>query len=203
MPNNGSVYKTLKCGESFTIPAGYHNGIGNIYSETLESQTIADAIAEQLLIDKTAWVNGNKITGSMADNGAVEVSLNCGETYIVPVGFHNGNGSISANSLASQTVADAETGDLVESKTAWVNGVKITGTIPKSNLTTVRINSGNDVTLPAGYYPDGITIYSLYTDRLDLTGTDAWYDSSDQSLNPESSGYVEEESLVVTAEIYE
>lgn len=203
MPNNGSVYKTLKCGESFIIPTGYHNGNGSIYSETLESQTIADAIAEQILIDKTAWVNGNKITGSMADNGAVEVSLNCGETYIVPIGFHNGNGSISANSLASQTVADAETGDLVESKTAWVNGVKITGTIPKSNLATVRINSGNDVTLPAGYYPDGITIYSLYTDRLDLTGTDAWYDSSDQSLHPESSGYVEGESMIVTAEIYE
>lgn len=203
MPNNGSVYRTLKCGESFTIPEGYHTGNGNIYSESLESQTVADAIAEQLLIDKTAWVNGNKITGSMADNGAVEVSLDCGETYTVPIGFHNGNGVISANSLASQTVADAEAGDLVENKTAWVNGVKITGTIPKSTLTTVRINSGNDVTLPAGYYPNGITIYSLYTDRLDLTGTDAWYDSEDQSLHPESSGYVEEESLVVVAEIYE
>ena len=63
----------------------------------------------------------------------------------------------------------------------------------------VRINSGNDITLPAGYYPNGITIYSLYTDRLDLTGTDAWYESEDSSLHPESAGYVDGDSLVVTA----
>ena len=119
--------------------------------------------------------------------------------------FLNTSGKVTANSLSSQTSGTATASHILTGKTAWVNGVKITGTIPKSNLTTVRINSGNDVTLPAGYYPDGITIYSLYTDRLDLTGTDAWYDSSDQSLHPESSGYVEEEeeSLVVTAEIYE
>ena len=98
-------------------------------------------------------------------------------------------------------MADATAEDVLSPKTAWVNGVKITGTIPTSSLDIVRINSGNDVTLPAGYYPNGITIYSLYTDRLDLTGTNAWYEEDTQSLCPEDSGYVDGDSLVVTAEI--
>ena len=55
--------------------------------------------------------------------------------------------------------------------------------------------------MPAGYYPNGITIYSLYTDRLDLTGTNAWYEEDTQSLYTEDSGYVDGDALVVTAEI--
>ena len=201
MANKGAVSATLNAGETYNIPSGYHNGAGSITAQTLESQTIADAVAENLLINKTAWVNGVQITGSMVDNGAVSVTLNAGETYTVPLGFHDGTGLIETSSLASQTVADAEAGDILSPKTAWVNGTQITGTITTSALKSVRVNSGNDVTLPAGYYPDGITIYSLYTDRLDLTGTNAWYDEENQALYPEDSGYVDGSSLVVTAEI--
>ena len=201
MANKGAVSATLNAGETYNIPSGYHNGAGSITAQTLESQTIADAVAENLLINKTAWVNGVQITGSMVDNGAVSVTLNAGETYTVPLGFHDGTGLIETSSLASQTVADAEAGDILSPKTAWENGTQITGTITTSALKSVRVNSGNDVTLPAGYYPDGITIYSLYTDRLDLTGTNAWYDEENQALYPEDSGYVDGSSLVVTAEI--
>ena len=193
----------LYAGDEYTIPYGVHEGEGKVYAASLSEQTGADAIASNILIDKTAWVDGEKITGTMPDNKAILNTLECGESFSIPEGYHNGNGIIFAQSLASQTEADAEAGDLVESKTAWVNGEKITGTITKSSINLVRINSGNDVTLPAGYYPDGITIYSLYTDRLDLTGTDTWYDSSDQSLNVESSGYMDDDSLIITAEILE
>ena len=201
MTDNGSILRTLNTGESYHIPEGYHSGRGIIFSQNLESQTAADAVAEDLLINKTAWVNGEIITGSMTDNGAVSIVLNAGESYTVPSGFHNGEGIISSQNLESQTAADATAEDVLSPKTAWVNGEKITGTIPTSSLDIVRINSGNDVTLPAGYYPNGITIYSLYTDRLDLTGTNAWYEEDTQSLYTEDSGYVDGDALVVTAEI--
>lgn len=199
MPDNEAVSAYLNCGDTYTVPLGYHNGTGVIVANSLASQTEADSLPENILVDKTAWVNGERISGTMPDNGAVSSTLLCGEKYFVPLGYHDGNGVIVAETLANQTIADAEAGDLLETKTAWVNGEKITGTIPKQSTSMVRINSGNDITLPAGYYPNGITIYSLYTDRLDLTGTDAWYESEDSSLHPESAGYVDGDSLVVTA----
>ena len=164
------------------------------------SATPSDVAAGKQFIGSTKNIESGTLPVNPVRSNVVIVA---GESFNIPNGINPVSYNVIAQPLSESTAATAEAGDILMPKTAWVNGVKITGTIPKSNLTTVRINSGNDVTLPAGYYPDGITIYSLYTDRLDLTGTDAWYDSSDQSLHPESSGYVEGESMIVTAEIYE
>lgn len=70
------------------------------------------------------------VAGTMLDNGAVNRSLKCGESYTIVEGFHNGSGVISADSLASQTGANAAAGDILTGKTAWVNGIKLTGTLP-------------------------------------------------------------------------
>ena len=65
----------------------------------------------------------------MPNQGAKTASLNCGGSYTIPAGYHNGSGKVTANSLASQTSATAAAGDIVSGKTAYVNGTKITGTI--------------------------------------------------------------------------
>lgn len=202
MPSNEAISKTLSAGESYIIPKGYYNGEGTITVESLESQTSGTAQASEIVAEKTAWVNGEKVIGTMSTNEPESVTLVCDESYTIPSGLHDGTGIITAASLASQTPADADSGDMLLNTTAWVNGSMITGTIPTSQYTSVRVNSGNDVTLPAGYYPNGLTIYCLYTDRLDLTGTNAWYEAEDQSLHPEDSGYIDSDALVVTAEIY-
>lgn len=64
----------------------------------------------------------------MTDNGAVSKALNCGGSYIIPKGYHNGSGKITANSLASQTSATATAARIGKGYTAWVDGTKITGT---------------------------------------------------------------------------
>ncbi len=64
----------------------------------------------------------------MANNGAISKTLNAGQSYTVPAGYHNGSGKVTANSLASQTQATAVAGDILTGKTAWVNGQKLTGT---------------------------------------------------------------------------
>lgn len=66
MPNNGSVSQALNAGGSYTVPAGYHNGSGKVTANSLASQTSATATAAQILSGQTAWVNGNKLTGTMA-----------------------------------------------------------------------------------------------------------------------------------------
>ncbi len=66
MPNNGAINITLNAGTSYTIPRGYHDGSGRIVVNTLAYHTPATATAGTILSGYTAWVNGSKITGSMA-----------------------------------------------------------------------------------------------------------------------------------------
>ena len=40
----------------------------------------------------------------MVNNGAKTASLNCGGSYTIPAGYHNGSGKITANTAASQSL---------------------------------------------------------------------------------------------------
>ena len=90
MPNRGAVTQTLNAGGSYTIPAGYHNGSGKITAASLSSQTSGTATATQILSGKTAWVNGKKITGTMANRGNLNWKPSNGTTYTVPAGYYSG-----------------------------------------------------------------------------------------------------------------
>lgn len=96
-------------------------------------------------------------TGTMVNNGAKTASLNCGGSYTIPAGYHNGSGKVTANSLASQTSANAAAGDIIKGKTAWVNGAKRTGTLEDraSQTNAVSVSSSTSVGLvriPFGAY---------------------------------------------------
>lgn len=57
--------------------------------------TDADAVAGNILSGKTAYVGGEKLEGTMADNGAVSATLNTTTTsYTVPAGYHSGSGTV-------------------------------------------------------------------------------------------------------------
>ena len=92
----------------------------------LLSQT--NTTADKILAGYKAYSRGKLLTGTMTNQGAVSSILNCGQSYTIPVGYHNGAGKVTANSLASQTSATAVNSDILTGKTAWVNGAKITGT---------------------------------------------------------------------------
>lgn len=125
----GAVSQALNAGGSYTIPEGYHNGNGKVTANSLSSQTQGNAAASQILSGQTAWVNGSKVTGTMANQGTKSTSLNCGGSYTIPAGYHNGSGKITANSLAGQTSATATAAQILSGKTAWVNGSRLVGTM--------------------------------------------------------------------------
>lgn len=65
MPNLGTISQILNAGDSYAIPAGYHDGGGKVTANSLVSQTPATATPTQILSGQTAWVNGIKVTGGM------------------------------------------------------------------------------------------------------------------------------------------
>ena len=69
-------------------------------SSTYDSDTTdANALASEILFGQTAYVNKNKITGSMTNNSAVSGTISTvAGTYTVPAGYHNGLGSVSIDS---------------------------------------------------------------------------------------------------------
>ncbi len=103
---------------------------------------------------KTVTQGGNVvIQGTMPNRGAVTQTLDCGESYTIPAGQHSGSGTVTANSLASQTGVDTgKTGidaeHVASGYQGWYNGTKITGTatIPSSNITAdFTISASGDV----------------------------------------------------------
>ena len=79
----------------------------------------------------------------MTDNGAVNPSaLGAGGSYTIPAGYHNGSGKVTAASLAGQTSGNATASQILTSKTAWVNGTKITGNLKKM---TATIDEASDI----------------------------------------------------------
>lgn len=143
MPNNGAVSKTLDAttnNQSYTIPAGYHNGKGTVNisleeksaTPTKSAQTITpttgkvlskvsvaaipdayqdvssvDAVAADVLDGKKIVIsNGTVVTGSMANNGAINSTID-GLTLTsvtIPSGYTTG-GTVSLTDDIEQALA--------------------------------------------------------------------------------------------------
>ena len=88
----------------------------------------ATAVAGEILLNKTAYVNGVKITGSMPNNGALSSTITSQNgTYTIPAGYTSG-GTVTAsltattltNSIISGSAYAEATGDY-----AWRSTVQI------------------------------------------------------------------------------
>ena len=56
----------------------------------------ATAVASEILTSKTAYVNGNKVTGTMPNRGAVTGTISTkAQEYTIQQGYHDGSGKVS------------------------------------------------------------------------------------------------------------
>lgn len=147
---------------------------------------IKDATAEDsnVLSGKAYYNNNGKREGTMPNRGGMSAELAAGGSVSIPEGYHDGEGVVRAQDLASQTQATATAGDILTGKTAWVNGSKVTGTavipskiedmmevvqtITPSYGTTITPTSEDNYLLIKGYF---IGDYILLPMKLLLLNT--------------------------------
>lgn len=72
--------------------------MGNAYRVGLKGgiQPSGNAVAADVLTGKTFMNANGAETGSMVNNGAVSETLDAGQSYTIPVGYHNGSGTVTA-----------------------------------------------------------------------------------------------------------
>ncbi|MBZ9690745.1 hypothetical protein [Clostridium sp. M14] len=112
-----------------------------------------NATADKVLSGSTFTNDSGPQIGNMPNQGIKTASLNCGGSYIIPAGYHNGSGKVTANSLASQTQATATAAQILEGFSAYVNGNKVNGNASIQSLGGRRVASGTftydqTITLP-------------------------------------------------------
>lgn len=90
MEENKIPSKVLNFGDTYMIPAGYHDGTEQITVGGLDNHTPGTATANTIVSGRTAWVNGKKITGTMADRGQLNWRPTNGTTYTIPSGYYSG-----------------------------------------------------------------------------------------------------------------
>lgn len=134
------------------------------------------ATERDILKGKTAWVEDELISGTMPKISSQVITLNAGDTYVIPEGYHDGNTQIIVNYLEDQIEGTATERDILEGQTAWVNGKQLIGVIPIRDVSpNMSLNPGESYAIAEGYYSKDIVITT--TPLSELTLGDATSDS--------------------------
>lgn len=243
--DRGAVSVQVREGETYTIPAGFHNGAGTVsgvsgggnynlqsknVTPTKKQQSVTpdsgyyalsdvivaaipdayqdvssvDAAAADVLTGKIyVTANGTVTTGTMPNNGAVTGTLDVTTiTYTIPKGYHSGTGEVTIT-LETKTVtptksvqkitptagkvlsevtvepipanyidttdASAKAAEILDGKTAYVDGVKVEGSMANNGSVTGSFDgiTITSKTIPAGYTSGGtISLTSDIEDAL-------------------------------------
>lgn len=108
------------------IKAHDKSGAPIVGTSTFDADTSdANAVAAEILKDKTAYVNGVKVTGTMPNNGAKTLDITNKSTPVtIPTGFHDGPGKaqIAADEQAKLIPTNIREGITVLGVTGTMSG---------------------------------------------------------------------------------
>lgn len=181
-------------GDANLISANIKSGVsifGVAGNTNVVDTSAGTATAANILKSKIAFVDGAKVTGTMTNRGTVTpTALNAGESYTIPKGYHSGSGKVTTNTLASQTSGTAVAGDILSGKTAWVEGIQVTGTIGTLAAKTYTPSTSSQ-TIAAGTYLSGDqTISAVPTQAKSATPT-----TSAQTITPDTGKFLSSVSV--------
>ena len=126
-----AVASDVKSGKYFHLATGERVQGSNTYDS---DTTDANATASEILSGKTAYVNKNKITGEMTNNGAVSGTITTkAGTYTVPAGYHSGLGSVSISSTEQAKI-------IAENIKSGIEILGVTGSYSGEAITAGAVN---------------------------------------------------------------
>ena len=114
-----------------------------------DTQDATAAVAE-ILEGKTAYARGTKLTGTMPNKGAVSGTITDKTAYTIPMGFHDGSGTVSidATELAKIIPANIKSGVSILGETGTYGGeaakVQTKSVTPTMSAQTVLPDEGFD-----------------------------------------------------------
>lgn len=118
--SNGNVVTNMKANIPYNL---CHNGSDFILQGKGGGGNL---IPKYLLAGYYGEGDNGRVDGTMVNRGAPTSNLNCGGVVNLQEGYYAG-GQIIANSLASQTPANADASKILAGYSAWVNGVNVNG----------------------------------------------------------------------------
>ena len=132
----------------------------------------ADASASEILATKTAYVNGNKLTGTMPNRGAVSGSISTlAGDYTIPSGYHDGSGTVGIDSTEASKI-------IAENIKEGVEILGVTGTytgedIHAQSKTATPYTTAQTILPDTGYdYLSQVTVEAIaYTETPNAYGT--------------------------------
>lgn len=139
---------------------------------TYDSDTSdATAAVAEILVGKTAYVRGAKITGTMPNNGAVTGAISeKTESYTIPHGYHDGSGTVQISATEQEKIVpgNIKSGITVLGVTGSYTGASITAqsktVTPSASVQTVQPDDGYD-------YLSSVTVNPIpYTETENSAG---------------------------------
>lgn len=155
-------------GIKFHLPSGAQ-GTGSCTYDADTSD--ADAVAAEILVNKTAYKNGSKLTGTMPNRGAQTGSISTvSGSVTIQNGYHDGSGSVSIDSTEQAKIIASNIKDGVE--ILGVTGSYTGEGVTAQSKTATPTNAQQVITPDSGYdYLSQVTVNAIaYTETDNSAG---------------------------------